>query len=198
MDFVDGNTSDPGTEPARGSDIPEDREDNSELMQAGILGANDKSEEAVPTDDQTQSPPSARYDELRSHLHDEDKGTLLFDAGSNAANTPWLGSTATILTLDEEMLPVRPLGATAAAEASALVHRVPENCAHLEQVLQRREELEQLRRQVEWREQWIRQDRERRQGRESEMQEGDVQSQQQQLVALACSQQQLKFRKEVS
>ena len=158
MDFVDGNTSDPGTEPARGSDIPEDREDNSELMQAGILGANDKSEEAVLTDDQTQSPPSARYDELRSPLHDEDKGTFFFG----------LESTATISTLDEEMLPVRPLGATAAAETSALVHRVPENCAHLEQDLQRREELER------------------------------VQSQQQQSVALACSQQQLKFRKEVS
>ena len=148
MDFVDGNTSDPGTEPARGSDIPEDREDNSELMQAGILGANDKSEEAVLTDDQTQSPPSAKQ--------------------PSAANTPWLESTATISTLDEEMLPVRPLGATAAAETSALVHRVPENCAHLEQDLQRREELER------------------------------VQSQQQQLVALACSQQHLKFRKEVS
>ena len=40
-------------------------EDNNEPMQAGILGANDKSEEAVPTDGQSQSPPSDREDELQ-------------------------------------------------------------------------------------------------------------------------------------
>ena len=201
MDFDAGNTSDPDTAQARGSDTQlEDREDNNEPMQAGILDANDKSEEAVRKDGQTQSPPSDRDDELqgataaivRSHLHnDEDKGTLSFDAsgfaGSNVANIPLFKSAVTSLTSDAEMPPLTPLEATAAEESvSALVQRVAEHS-----VAQRslREELEQLRRRVEWREQWIREYRERRQGRESEMQEGDVQPQQQQLAVPAFPQQ---------
>ena len=59
MDSNAGNPSDPATSQARGS------EDNNEPMQTGILGANDKSEEAVSTDGETQSPPSDREDELQ-------------------------------------------------------------------------------------------------------------------------------------
>ena len=210
MDFDAGNNSDPATAQACGSDTLEGSRDNNEPMQAGILGANDKSEEAVPTDGQFQSPPSNGEGELqgataaivRSHLHDEDKGTLSFNAsgseGSSAANIPLFESAVTSLTSDVEMPPLAPSEAiaTAAEESvSPLVQRVAKNS-----VAQRslREELEQLRSRVEWREQWIREDRERRQGRESEMQEGDVQPQQQQLAVPACSQQQVKYRKEVS
>ena len=65
MDFSAGNTSDPAAEQARGSDTLEDSEVNNEPMQAGILAANEKSEEEVPTDGQFQSPPSDRDDELQ-------------------------------------------------------------------------------------------------------------------------------------
>ena len=70
MDLNAGKTSDPATVQASGSDTLEDSEDNNEPMQAGILGANDKSEEAVLTDGQFQSPPSARYDELQGAIID--------------------------------------------------------------------------------------------------------------------------------
>lgn len=76
MDFNAGNTSDPATAQARGPDTLEDSEDNNEPMQAGIKGAKDvKSEEAVLTDGQFQSPPTDR--------DDEDKGTLSFDASGS-------------------------------------------------------------------------------------------------------------------
>ena len=200
MDFDPGNMSDPATAQAHGSDTLEfeDSEDNNEPMQACILNANVKSEEAVPTDGQNQSPPSDRDDELqgataaivRSHLHDEDKGTLSSDAsgsaGSNAAKRfPWLESTFSSLTPDAEIPPVKPLEAITAAEDSVLALQGSF-----------REEHERLGKQLG--EKWIREDRERWQGRESEMQEGDVQPQQQQLAVRACSHQQLKYRNEVS
>ena len=132
MNFDAGNTSDPVAAQARGSDTVEDREDNSEVMQACILNANEKSEEAVLTVSQIQSPTTDRDNDdlqgataaiVRSHLHDEDNGTLSFDAsgsaGSNAANIPWLESEVTSLTLDAKMPPVSPLGATAAEESAS-------------------------------------------------------------------------------
>ena len=191
------DTSDPATAPACGSDTLEDSRDNNEPMQVGILGTNDKSEEAVPTDGQFQSLPSDGEDELqgataaivRSHLHDEGKGTLSFDAsgsaGSNAAKKfPWLECAFTSLTSDAEIPPVKPLEATVAEDSGLALQG------------SFREEHERLRRHLG--ERWIREDRERRQRRESEMQEGDVQPQQQQLAVPACSQQQVKYRKEVS
>ena len=158
MDFDAGNTSDPATAQACGSDTLEGSRDNNEPMQAGILGANEKSEEEVPTDGQFKSPPNDGEDELQ-------------------------GATAAIVR-SAEIPPVKPLEATA-AEDSVLA-------------LQGSFREEHERRQLG--EQWTREDREieRRQRRESEMQEGDVQPQQQQLAVPACSQQQLKYRKEVS
>ena len=158
MDFDAGNTSDPATAQACGSDTLEDSGDNNEPMQAGIPGASDKSEEAVPTDGQFQSPPSDGEDELQ-------------------------GATAAIVR-SAEIPPVKPLEATATVDSVLALQG------------SFREEHERLRRQLG--EQWTREDRERKQRRESEMQEGDVQPQQQQLAVPACSQQKLKYRKEVS
>lgn len=160
MDFDAGNNSDPATAQACGSDTLEGSRDNNEPMQAGILGANEKSEEEVPKDGQFKSPPSDGEDELQ-------------------------GATAAIVR-SAEIPPVKPLEATAAEDSVLALQG------------SFREEHERLRRQLG--EQWTRQDRERRQRRrrESEMQEGDVQPQQQQLAVPACSQQQLKYRKEVS
>ena len=217
MNFDAGNTSDPVGAQARGSDTVEDRENNDEVT------ANDKSEEAVLTViSQIQSPTTDRDNDdlqgataaiVRSHLHDEDNGTLAFDAGSNAANIPWLESEVT--SLNVEMPPVRPLGATAAEESASapagtialgrplgataaeeslavLEQRITEACAGFQQVLL---DLEQLRRRVYQREQWIREERnrKRRERRESEMQEGA-----RQLTVPACPLQQLKYRKKVS
>lgn len=155
MDFDAGNTSDPATAQACGSHTLEDSGDNNEPMQAG-----DKSEEAVPTDGQFQSPPSDGEDELQ-------------------------GATAAIVR-SAEIPPVKPLEATAAEDSVLALQG------------SFREEHERLRRQLG--EQWTREERERRQRRrrESEMQEGDVQPQQQQLAVPACSQQQLRYIKEVS
>ena len=160
MDFDAGNTSDPATAQACGSDTLEDSGDNNEPMQAGILGASEKTEEAVLTDGQFQSPPSDGEDELQ-------------------------GATAAIVR-SAEIPPVKPLEATATEDSVLALQG------------SFREEHERLRRQLG--EQWTREERERRQRRrrESEMQEGDVQPQQQQLAVPACSQQQLKYRKEVS
>ena len=157
MDFDAGNTSDPATAQACGSDTVEGSRDNNEPMQAGILGANEKSEEEVPTG-QFKSPPSDGEDELQ-------------------------GATAAIVR-SAEIPPVKPLEATATVDSVL--------------ALQGSFREEHERRQLG--EQWTREDREieRRQRRESEMQEGDVQPQQQQLAVPACSQQQLKYRKEVS
>ena len=208
MNFDAGNTSDPVGAQARGSDTVEDREDNDEVT------ANDKSEEAVLTViSQIQSPTTDRDNDdlqgataaiVRSHLHDEDK---------HAANIPWLESEVT--SLNVEMPPVRPLGATAAEESASapagtialgrplgataaeeslavLEQRITEACAGFQQVLL---DLEQLRRRVYQREQWIREERnrKRRERRESEMQEGA-----RQLTVPACPLQQLKYRKKVS
>lgn len=159
MDFDAGNTSDPATAQACGSDTVEGSRDNNEPMQAGILGANEKSEEEVPTG-QFKSPPSDGEDELQ-------------------------GATAAIVR-SAEIPPFKPLEATAAEDSVLALQG------------SFREEHERLRRRLG--EQRTREDREieRRQRRESEMQEGDVQPQQQQLAVPACSQQQLKYRKEVS
>lgn len=158
MDFDAGNTSDPATAQACGSDTLEDSGDNNEPMQAGILGASEKTEEAVLTDGQFQSPPSDGEDELQ-------------------------GATAAIVR-SAEIPPVKPLEATATVDSVLALQG------------SFREEHERLRRQLG--EQWTTEDRERRQRRENEIQEGDVQPQQQQLAVPACSQQQLKYRKEVS
>ena len=158
MDFDAGNTSDPATAQACGSDTLEDSGDNNGPMQEAILGASDKSEEAVPTDGQFQSPPSDGEDELQ-------------------------GATAAIVR-SAEIPPVKPLEATATVDSVLALQ------GSFREEHERRQSGEQ----------WTREDREieRRQRRESEMQEGYVQPQQQQLAVPACSQQQLKYRKEVS
>ena len=114
-------------------------------------------------------------------------------AGTNAGNIPLLESAVTSLNLDAEMPLGRPLGPTAAEESLLfLEQQISEASARFEQVLQG---LEQLGRRVHQREQCIREqrNRERRERRESEMR-----GEEQQLAVPACSQQQLKYRKEVS
>ena len=189
-------------------------EDNNEPMQAGILGANDKSEEAVPTDGQTQSPPSDGEDELQEATAAVDasgsaeESASAVERGINEAsfcrsednNEPMQAGILSANDKSEEAVPTdgqfqsppsdredELQGATAAVDASGSAE---ESALAVEQRINEAffcASLDQVHHELELIRRSVVQGQQRR--RESEMQECEVEPQRQQLALPACPQQ---------